>query len=285
MPPLISVLLPARNAAQTLRPAIRSVLRQTLANFELIILDDTSTDGSPDIARDFRDERVLVLPAEGAPGLVARLNQGIEAARGTFIARMDADDVCFPERFEKQAAALRANSSIDLIGSRVMCFIDGGDAFGLLPFRGSHREICARPWQGFYLPHPTWMGRAEWFRRHKYRVPEVVRAEDQELLLRAMPVSRYAALPDVLLGYRCRPLSMAPLWTARHNLVSAQLKIFASRGQFVYSCAALAICLGRILSDLTRQVGRRRNTWLRSEPLTGPGDAQFLRSLVDPTSE
>src|SRR6266498_5557216 len=92
----------------------------------------------------------------------------------------------------------------------------------------SHVEICARPWNGFYLPHPTWMGRIEWFRRHRYTIPDVVRAEDQDLLLRTYDSSRFACVDEILFGYRKAPQSLGRLWTARINLARAQLRVHAA---------------------------------------------------------
>src|ERR1035437_9491972 len=185
--PEVSVLLPVRDGARTLALAMLSVLDQSFGDFELLVLDDGSIDASPNIALRFGDPRVRLLRDGMKQGLAARLNQGIDAAAGRYIARMDADDVCFPDRFARQVARLNTERSLDLIGCRVLDFDDSGSATGLRPYRLSHEALCALPWNGFYLVHPSWMGRADWFRRYRYQIPEVVRAEDQELLLRAYP--------------------------------------------------------------------------------------------------
>lgn len=279
---MISVLLPARNAGSTLGPAIRSVLQQTHENFELLLLDDRSEDDTVQIAQQFRDDRIRILQAEGEAGLVARLNQGITAASGILIARMDADDLCFPERFEKQVMALEADPALDLIGSRALAFNEQGEPIGLLPFRDTHHAICARPWLGFYLAHPTWMGRADWFRRHTYRLPEVKRAEDQELLLRAMPMSRYGALTDVLLGYRCRPLPAKALRMARFNWLMAQLSTFRRRGQLTsYACAVAAYGC-RSLVDIGVNPVQRISRSTHEE--LSPHDVQRFFTLLSRTS-
>ena len=133
-------------------------------------------------------------------GLAARLNQGIDSAAGRYIARMDADDVCFPDRFARQVARLNSDNSLDLVACRTLIFDDSGAATGLSPHQLSHEALCAQPWNGFYLVHPSWMGRADWFRRYRYQTPGLVRAQDQELLLRAYPDSRFAVLDEILLG-------------------------------------------------------------------------------------
>jgi glycosyltransferase involved in cell wall biosynthesis len=230
--PEVSVLLPVRDGARTLALAMVSVLEQSFGDFELLVIDDGSADASPDIALGFDDPRVRLLRDGVKKSLAARLNQGIDAAAGRYIARMDADDVCFPTRFARQVARLNAEPALDLLGCRALIFDDGGTATGLFPCRLTHEEICARPWNGFYLIHPSWMGRAQWFRRHRYRTPELVRSQDQELLLRACPDSRYAVLDELLLGYRMGRVSLRNTWSQRRCLLDAQIGLFTQRRQW-----------------------------------------------------
>ena len=250
MRPLVTVLLPVRNGERTLGIAIDSVLRQTLADFELLVLDDGSTDRSVEIVSCMSDPRIRVV-SDGEPkGLSARLNQGIELARGRYIARMDADDICFPERLALEAAFLDANPEVDLVGARAIVFRDDGSIVGMLPWRGDHSELVSTPWRNIPLPHPTWMGRAEWFSRHRYRIPEVRRAEDQELLLRASGPSRYACLPDVLLAYRQGDFALGRTLIARRSLLAAQLQYFAERRRWLDAAKALTLTALKMLLDL-----------------------------------
>jgi glycosyltransferase involved in cell wall biosynthesis len=230
--PEVSVLLPVRDGARTLALAMLSVLEQSFGDFELLVLDDGSVDASADIALRFGDPRVRLLRDGIKRGLAARLNQGIDAATGRYIARMDADDVCFPGRFARQVARLNAESSLDLVACRALIFDDSGAATGLSPHRLSHEALCAQPWNGFYLVHPSWMGRAGWFRRYRYQTPELVRAQDQELLLRAYPDSRFAVLDEILLGYRMGPIALRKILSARRCLLAAQSTRFAQRRQW-----------------------------------------------------
>ena len=230
--PEVSVLLPVRDGARTLALAMLSVLQQSFRDFELLLLDDGSADASAEIAQRFGDARVRVLRDGRQLGLAARLNQGIDAAQGRYIARMDADDVCFPERFARQVTQLDSEPALDLLACRVLEFDDSGTATGLRPSRLSHEALCARPWNGFYLAHPSWMGRADWFRRYRYRTPELARAQDQELLLRAYAHSRFAVLDEILLGYRAGPTALRKVWSARRYLLAAQFSQFAQHRQF-----------------------------------------------------
>src|SRR5690348_9897876 len=116
-PPLISVLLPVRDAAPYLDAALDSLARQTLGDFEIIAIDDGSTDGSREIlARHAAADPRSSVHAQAAEGLVATLNRGLALAAGTYLARMDADDVAWPERFAAQAAFLADRSSAALVG-------------------------------------------------------------------------------------------------------------------------------------------------------------------------
>src|SRR5258706_1545517 len=115
-PPLISVLLPVRDAAPYLDAALDSLSRQTLGDFEIIAIDDGSTDRSRDIlARHAASDPRIEVHAQGAQGLIATLNRGLALARGTYLARMDADDIAWPERFAAQAAFLANHPSVALV--------------------------------------------------------------------------------------------------------------------------------------------------------------------------
>jgi glycosyltransferase involved in cell wall biosynthesis len=112
--PRVSVLLPVRDGARFLREALDSVLSQTLADFELIVVDDGSTDETPEILASGGDERVRVLRQERL-GLVAALRRAVAEARAPLLARMDADDVSLPERLERQVAYLDARPEVALV--------------------------------------------------------------------------------------------------------------------------------------------------------------------------
>ena len=113
---LISVILPVYNGEKYLKEAIESILNQTYTNFEFIIINDGSKDSSLEIIKEYEkeDERIIVISRENK-GLIATLNEGIEKAKGKYIARMDQDDISLPERFEKQIEILEENN-IDICG-------------------------------------------------------------------------------------------------------------------------------------------------------------------------
>jgi glycosyltransferase involved in cell wall biosynthesis len=116
---LISVILPVYNSEKYISEAIESIINQTYTNFELLVLDDGSTDTTLDIVQCFNDKRIKIFTSEENHGIVHQLNKGIENSQGEYIARMDADDISLPERFEKQIEFLENvdNSKIDLLGT------------------------------------------------------------------------------------------------------------------------------------------------------------------------
>src|SRR5205807_2440696 len=114
-------------------------------------------------------------------GRAARLNQLVSSAGGTIVARMDADDISYPQRLERQLRLLNAQPGVDVVGSSMIVFRNHGELAGKRPAPGDHADICRRPGVGFALFHPTWMGRVQWFRRYPYRLA-AVRCEDMDLL-------------------------------------------------------------------------------------------------------
>ena len=199
--PLITVALSVRNAEPTVARAIRSILVQTYPNFEFIIVDDGSTDGTAAQIESFTDPRITLINDNQSLGLAARLNQIVALARGSYIARMDGDDFSYPERFQRQIAFLHANPTIDLVGTGAVAFNAENEPIGAFRREYDHKDICARPELGFGIAHPTWMGRTAWFRRFPYPTG-ARRAQDQAVLIAAYRDSRFANLPDILFGYR-----------------------------------------------------------------------------------
>lgn len=199
--PLISVILPFLNGGRDFDLALRSILRQSYTNWELLLCDDGSTDGSLELARSIQDPRVVVWSDGETRGLAARLNECIGRARGTLIARMDADDVSYPDRLRQQSEYLREHTDIDVVGCPMLICAEDGLAFGKRSVPLDHAGIVANPALGFGLAHPTWMARASWYREFLYD-PTALRFEDIELLYRAYGRSRFANVPAVLYGYR-----------------------------------------------------------------------------------
>lgn len=237
--PIISIGMPVLNCERTIAQAICSILNQTFEDWELLIVDDGSTDNTAEIAGSFNDRRIIVESSAENRGLPARLNDCVNRSRGKFFARMDGDDIAYPFRLQRQLEFLHSHSEVDLVGGWIVVFRNDGIAFGARRGPLTHEEICAHPWNGIHLAHPTWMGKADWFRRNLYR-SDAVRMEDQELLFRTYRNSRFANLPEVVLGYREDSLSLRKLLTARKHLCKLLIGAGLERRQFASAAQGVA---------------------------------------------
>lgn len=214
--PLISIAMPVFNAARTLPAALRSIAWQTYSNWELLLIDDGSSDDSVTLARVAakNDSRIRFVEGRGNAGLAVRLNQAIALAKGPYVARMDADDIAYPERLATQLKFISDHPECDLVGCGALVFDDAGQIHGKWQAPLAHDAICARPWVRFPIPHPTWMGKHEWFARHGYRA-DYKKTQDQDLLLRTYTHSRFACAPEILLGYRQERRTLSKLLAGR----------------------------------------------------------------------
>jgi glycosyltransferase involved in cell wall biosynthesis len=201
--PLISVIMPVYNADRFLQEAVDSILNQTLDDFELIVINDGSTDGSLSLLQDYaaKDPRVRLFSRENK-GLVATLNEGISAARGEFIARMDADDRCEPTRFALQIDRLRQEPALVALGSWAVAIDQDGMRIGPAPVPLEHEEIERALLAGrSCIYHPAVMMRAPALRQiGGYR--DMAPAEDFDLWLRLSEVGRLANLREPLFIWR-----------------------------------------------------------------------------------
>jgi glycosyltransferase involved in cell wall biosynthesis len=218
--PLVSVIMSMRNSATTVGAAVRSVQLQTLQDWELIVIDDGSSDQSSSIVCAFDDSRIQLVREASSAGLAPRLNQAVALSRGDFIARMDADDICFPQRLARQVAQLQQDPRLDVLGCGAVVFANDASLLGELPVGLTHEAITAQPFRGFPFPHPTWCGRAAWFRNNPYD-PKLMKAEDQDLLLRTFKNSKFGALETVLLGYRQNRIELTKLLLGRQAFIGS----------------------------------------------------------------
>jgi glycosyltransferase involved in cell wall biosynthesis len=199
--PRVTLILPVYNGEAYLRPAIDSLLRQTFRDFELLIIDDGSTDGSAAIVASYGDERIRFQRNARNLGLIATLNKGFELARGEFIARMDCDDISLPHRLERQLDYLACHPDVALVGS------------WFEKLQGRHSRVVKTPVDHaairFFLIfdntflHSSIMIRRSLLEQFNLRFdPAFPYAEDYELWVRISRYARVANIPEVLVQYR-----------------------------------------------------------------------------------
>lgn len=198
------MLIPVRNAAQTLRDALRSVQRQRLSDWECVLVDDGSTDESLALAHEWSalDPRFRVF-ARPALGLVEALNFGLSQCRAPFVARMDADDLMHSQRLAQQLAALKRNPSLSLLGCRVRLFPRHRLQRGYRAYESWLNQLChpedvAREvYVECPVAHPTWMARTTLLRQFGYRACPW--PEDYDFVLRLILAGlEVASLPERL---------------------------------------------------------------------------------------
>lgn len=214
--PLVTIAMPVFNCEKTISSAILSILNQTYRNWELLIIDDGSKDQTLEIAKNFQDSRIRIIIDGYHRNLPARLNQAIAMSQGKYFARMDGDDISYPERIQNQVEYLAQHPEVDLLGTQVIIFNQNIHVLGSLSVKETHTQICSRPWSGFPMTHPTWMGKIEYFREYQYDI-NAIRMEDQDLLLRSYKTSKFACLPKILLAYRVESLCLKKILTGRYN--------------------------------------------------------------------
>lgn len=204
--PAISVLLPCFNAEQFLEKCISSVLSSTYQNFELIAVDDGSTDSTNKIIRLFkaRDAR-LVLHEQPNSGIVVALNNALNLAKGKYAARMDADDICTPDRFQKQIAFLEANPSVLVVGGQGYLIDEDDDLISPISILLDHDSIDSDLLNKFNsraMIHPAAMFRTKKIKELGGYREEFIWAEDLDLFLRVAEHGKLANLDSVVIHYR-----------------------------------------------------------------------------------
>lgn len=179
----VSIGIPFYNCEQYLALAIKSVIAQTYTDWELILVDDGSTDGSLEVARSFKDSRIRVYSDGINKKLSFRLNQLIDLSNFDYIARMDADDIIDPSRLEKQIKILQKNKELDLISTGVCSISNNNEVRGIRIYK----NFCLKSFDvisgNIGIVHASVMARKSWYLRNRYK--ENIVAEDYELWNRA----------------------------------------------------------------------------------------------------
>lgn len=196
--PLVTIGLPVYNPGSFLSYAVRSVFAQTYPSWELVVVDDGSTDGSLERLRRIEDPRVRVLTDGKRRGLPYRLNQILEEASGDFIARMDADDLMNPRRLERQVAYFLENPGLDAVTTGAYLIDQRNQPLALWPAcQPSLQDVLS--WGGYL--HPSLLARRDWYQKNPYSL-KYPRAEDREFFVRTWNSATIGVLAEPLYFYR-----------------------------------------------------------------------------------
>jgi glycosyltransferase involved in cell wall biosynthesis len=208
--PIVSVIMPAYNAEKYIGQAIESILGQSFKDFELIIVNDCSKDNTPKIIEDYarRDPRIVCKVNAVNLKLSKALNVGIGIARGKYIARMDADDISMPDRFEKQVSFLDTHPEVGIVGGTMILINDKNEKIGERKYQLDDKSIRNRIFKYSPFCHPAIMMRKDALEKaglydHTYNP-----AEDYDLYFRLGLVSKFANLNEPVFKYRVIPNSM-----------------------------------------------------------------------------
>lgn len=261
----ISVLMPVFNGEQYLGEAIASMLGQTFPDFELIIINDGSTDGTENIILSFEDPRIRYVKNEQNIKLIATLNRGLALCTGKYIARMDADDIALPHRLQTQFNFMEQNPAVGLCGSWIETL--GAEQDRTVGFRTTHGEIFLEMLLSNHFNHPTAFIRREVLVRDQIEYPNFLHAEDYAMWLSIASVSRIHILPEVLLRYRLHGNSVCNL----NN--DFQVKQSAAIRQHFFQQWGID-CTGRDYTEFENWIIEKNSKQLNSKLIT-----RFLTKL------
>jgi Glycosyl transferase family 2 len=233
--PTVTVLMPVRDGAAFVGASLESVLSQAYTDLEVVVVDDASIDATPEILAGVSDPRLRILSLARRAGISAALNAGLDAARGRYVARMDADDVALPDRLERQVAALERDRSIGIVGGNLQPIDVHGRSLGSatsVPTSPGHIRWMLHVHN--CVNHPTVVAQRSVLADLGGYRSEAEPAEDYDLWVRAIGVTRIANVPDVVVRYRVHDES-----------TSATSPADADRAANAVAAAALTRLLGR----------------------------------------
>ncbi len=266
--PLISVILPVYNTASFIAEAIESILSQTFTDFELLIINDASTDNTLQIIEQYTDPRIKVINNPENCRVVKSLNKGIELSKGVYIARMDADDISMPTRFQKQIDFFKQHPDTDICSTWVYKF--GERNFAVYP-AVEHENLKASLFFHNVIIHPSVMFKKESLARHRLNYREnFVNAEDYGLWAEAIDTVKFATVPEFLLKYRIHPNNVSIQKESNWQVVKAMnyrvFKTMFSRMALSANEQEMAIHLNMGFRLTTKLSGTELNNytfWLR----------------------
>lgn len=214
--------MPVYNCELYIKEAVESILNQTFIDFELLLIDDASTDKTIEIIKRFSDSRIQLIQKPKNSGYTDSLNYGLSIANGEYIARMDGDDICLPTRFEKQVAYLDKHPDVVLCGANYTNI--GSDIVNVLP--ENNDEIQIQFIRNNSIAHPVVMLRKSVLRENEI-IYDVTKepAEDFDMWVRMLNFGKLHNIQEVLLNYRVHQKQVSNLQSEKQRNVSLDTKI------------------------------------------------------------
>lgn len=247
--PDITVLVPVHNGEDYLETALTSILGQSFSDFELLVINDGSTDRTQEIIEAVKDQRVRCVRHEHNRGLIEVLNEGLGIAEGKYIARMDADDVCHPQRLEFQHRFLEVHADIGVVGTAVQVIDHERRPGPIYRFPEQHDVIV---WAlSFLCPmvHPSIMMRRDLVLSAGGYAPSALHAEDYDLWERLSHRTRFANLPQAFLSLRKHGSSVTATEMEQHASTALAVSGRCIAGRIGRPVSeAVTACLMRVAS-------------------------------------
>ena len=280
MPPTLSIGLPCFNPGRFLLEAVQSILTQSFEDWELIVVDDGSDDGSIGFLKALADERIRIFSDGLHRGLAARLNEIVAISRGKYVARMDADDLCHPQRFEMQIQFLKEHPDIDGVGCALISFDRAYCAVGVRTFPADMASIVRDPLTGIRIAHATFCARREWFESHPYNERNIG-CEDWELWQSSYRNSHFSNLGRPLYFYReFDSFSLSKYLKSKLAMTRLQ---WGSRRQFGFRRTVLTCAINLAASAVYLLAGAfgftNRMIASRSQAMGEDTRQEFMRAL------
>jgi hypothetical protein len=215
--PAVTIVMAARDAAATIAAAIASCLSQTFTDFELLVIDDASQDDTARIAASFDDPRVRVIRLERNVGAGAARNHGLRAARGALVAILDADDLSYPARLERQVSYLATHPGCGLLGAAFDRLDPEGRVVGTAQPPTDDAVLRFRLLTGNVIVHSSVVMRRDLALAAGGYPEDLRNGQDYALWVALMASTGLAQLPDVLIGYRDNPRGLTATRTGEHR--------------------------------------------------------------------
>ena len=199
--PLVTIGLPFYNCGNYLRYSIISVINQTYQNWELLLINDGSTDNYREVIDSFHDERIRIIDDGKNLGLPARLNQLTHLANGVYYARMDADDIMRLDRITKQVDYMLNNPEVDVVGTMAYGIDADNNIMGLSRHLEEAPHCVEDILKGNRFLHPSILGKTSWFMKNPYDT-KLRRMQDLALWIKTVEKSNFSYISEPLLSYR-----------------------------------------------------------------------------------